>query len=194
MSQQYYDIWSFVQQILLSNSLYCSVHIVHVYMPLNICYYRSYHYCTAFIMVHLLVALPCSVRTALYATTGAGFPFLGVFPLQVLMGMLFPPPFLSLVVCEHDNPKSDGQIFTKFRQSSHYGPEINSHTHSRFTALFPGPPGWAGARRELLDFMVQEKINRGRHTDHPPECHSIRTIHRTRDKLIKFLLYFKGLC
>ena len=35
--------------------------------------------------------------------------------------------------------------------------------HNRFTALFPGPPGWAGARRELLDFMVQGKINRGRH-------------------------------
>jgi len=33
-------------------------------------------------------------------------------------------------------------------------------------ALFLGPPGWAGARRELLDFMVQGKINRGRHTDH----------------------------
>jgi len=36
-----------------------------------------------------------------------------------------------------------------------------------FTALFPGPPGRAGARRELLDFMVQVKINRGRHADHP---------------------------
>ena len=49
------------------------------------------------------------------------------------------------------------------------------HHHNRFTALFPGPPGWAGARRELLDFMVQGKINRGRHTDHPAEHHSIRT-------------------
>ena len=29
--------------------------------------------------------------------------------------------------------------------------------------------------RELLDFMVQGKINRGRHTDHPAGCHSIRT-------------------
>jgi len=38
--------------------------------------------------------------------------------------------------------------------------------HNCFTALFPGPPGWAGARRELLDFMVQGKINRGRNTDH----------------------------
>ena len=47
--------------------------------------------------------------------------------------------------------------------------------HNRFTALFPGPPGWAGARRELLDFVVQGKINRGRHTDHPAGCHSIWT-------------------
>jgi len=31
--------------------------------------------------------------------------------------------------------------------------------HNRFMAPFPGPPGWAGARRKLLDFMVQGKIN-----------------------------------
>ena len=37
--------------------------------------------------------------------------------------------------------------------------------HNRFTALFPGAPGWASARRKLLDFMVQGKINKGRHTD-----------------------------
>jgi len=42
-------------------------------------------------------------------------------------------------------------------------------------ALFPKPPGWAGTRRELLHFMVQGKINNGRHTDHPDGCHSIRT-------------------
>jgi len=42
-----------------------------------------------------------------------------------------------------------------------------SYHHNRFTALFPGPPGWAGARREPLVFMVQGNINRGRHTDHP---------------------------
>ena len=47
--------------------------------------------------------------------------------------------------------------------------------HNRFMALFPGPPGWASARRELLDFMVQGKINRGRHTDHPARRHSIWT-------------------
>jgi len=42
-------------------------------------------------------------------------------------------------------------------------------------AVFPGPPGWASARRELLEFKAQEKINRGRHTDHPAGRHSIRT-------------------
>jgi len=46
------------------------------------------------------------------------------------------------------------------------------------TVLWPyfrDHPGWAGARRELLDFMVQWKINRGRYTDHPAGCHSIWT-------------------
>ena len=52
---------------------------------------------------------------------------------------------------------------------------IYYHTHNRFMALFPGPLGWDGARRELLDFMVQWKINRGRHIDHPAGRHSIRT-------------------
>jgi len=47
--------------------------------------------------------------------------------------------------------------------------------HYRFTALFPAPPGWAGARRKLLDFMVQGKTKRGRHTNHPAGCHSIWT-------------------
>jgi len=47
--------------------------------------------------------------------------------------------------------------------------------HNRFMALFPGQPGWASARRELLDFMVQWKIIRGRHTDHPAGRHCIRT-------------------
>jgi len=51
----------------------------------------------------------------------------------------------------------------------------NHHHHNHFTALFPGFSGWAGARRELLDFMVQGNINRGRHTDHPAGLHSIRT-------------------
>jgi len=49
------------------------------------------------------------------------------------------------------------------------------HHHNHFTALFLGPSGWAGARRELLDFMVQGEINRGRHIDHLAGCHSIQT-------------------
>ena len=52
------------------------------------------------------------------------------------------------------------------------------HHTQRTTVLWPilpGPPRWASARRELLDFVAQEKINRGRHTDHPAWHHSIRT-------------------
>ena len=49
------------------------------------------------------------------------------------------------------------------------------HHHNCFTALFLGPLGWAGARRELLDFIVHGKINRGRHIDYPAGRHSIRT-------------------
>ena len=48
-------------------------------------------------------------------------------------------------------------------------------THNHFTALFLGPPEDRSARRQLLDFMVQGKITRGRHTDHPAGSHSIRT-------------------
>jgi len=33
-----------------------------------------------------------------------------------------------------------------------------THTHKCLTALFPGSSGSGGARRNLLDFMVQEKI------------------------------------
>ena len=35
----------------------------------------------------------------------------------------------------------------------------HTQTHNRFTALFPGLPGWAGARRKLLHFVVQGKIS-----------------------------------
>jgi len=58
---------------------------------------------------------------------------------------------------------------------------INQHivtkntTPQPFYDPFPWPPGWAGARRKLLDFMVQGKIGRGRHTNHPAGRHSIRT-------------------
>jgi len=65
------------------------------------------------------------------------------------------------------------------RVSKHLGLSLHSadhhHHNNRFTVLFPGPSGWASARRELLDFRVQGKTNRGRHTDHPAGRHSIRT-------------------
>ena len=43
-------------------------------------------------------------------------------------------------------------------------------THTHTTVLRP-----SGARRELLDFIVHGKINRGRHTDYPAGHHSVRT-------------------
>ena len=43
------------------------------------------------------------------------------------------------------------------------------------TVLRPFFQDHPGARTELLDFMVQGKINRGRHIDHTAERHSIRT-------------------
>jgi len=75
------------------------------------------------------------------------------------------PVFAYLIVCHSTASKA---TVINIVQS------MENH-HNRFTALFPRPPGWAGARRELLDFMVQGEINRGRHTDHPAGCHSIRT-------------------
>jgi len=55
--------------------------------------------------------------------------------------------------------------------SASYPQWDGNHHHNRFTA----PLRWAGARRELLDFMVQGEINKGSHTDHLAGCHSIRT-------------------
>ena len=51
-----------------------------------------------------------------------------------------------------------------------------SHTHNCFTAIFPGLPRWAGARRNLLlDFYGAREDKRGRHTDNPAGRHSIQT-------------------
>jgi len=60
--------------------------------------------------------------------------------------------------------------------NSNFPHTIYTH-YNRFTALFPGPSGWACARRELLDFMMQGKgkTNRGRHTDHLAVRQSIWT-------------------
>ena len=93
---------------------------------------------------------------------------------------------MQIVCCSRQITTPAPQCFTGqstlskyWRQTPHLKPEITqkprtsqNHHHNHFTALFPGPPTSAGARRELLDIMVQGKINRGRHTDHPAGCHS----------------------
>ena len=58
------------------------------------------------------------------------------------------------------------------RENSSHARTQHTHTphHNRFTALFPQPSRWAGARKELLDFMVQ-----GRLTEADTGRHSIRT-------------------
>jgi len=40
---------------------------------------------------------------------------------------------------------------------------LHTHTPQPFYGPFRGPPRWAGARRELLDFIVQGKIKRQTH-------------------------------
>ena len=82
----------------------------------------------------------------------------------------------SLVIHVNFSGKTSVQRNIIYKQCIHkQRTHANHHHHNRFTVLFPGPPGWASARRELLDFMVQGKINRGRHTDHLAERRFIRT-------------------
>jgi len=71
------------------------------------------------------------------------------------------------------------EILTNVRHILYITDSTTTPHHNRFTTLFPGPPGWAGARRELLDFMVQGKINRGRHTDHPADGLTSALLHQT---------------
>jgi len=54
--------------------------------------------------------------------------------------------------------------------------DVTTHTHTQlFYGPFSGTTLVTGARRSLLDFMVQRKIHRGSHTDHRVGRHSIRT-------------------
>jgi len=60
--------------------------------------------------------------------------------------------------------------------------------HHRFTALFLGLPGWAGAKKNLLlDFYGARNNNRGRHTDHLDGRHSIRTNRQPTSNIPPFL-------
>jgi len=63
-----------------------------------------------------------------------------------------------------------------------------SVTHNHFTALFPGLSGWASAGRKLSSglYGAREDI-RGRHTNHPAGCHSVRTNQRPTSIISPFL-------
>jgi len=57
--------------------------------------------------------------------------------------------FLELNVPDWDSQSSKRELLGLSEALT-----THTRTHKCFTARFPGPPGWAGARRELLDFMV----------------------------------------
>jgi len=66
-----------------------------------------------------------------------------------------------------------------FLLPAYQGCPRNAHTQP-FYGPFSGTTrvSWCQKKKLLLDFMVQGKINRGRHTDHPAGRHSIRTNQR----------------
>jgi len=66
-------------------------------------------------------------------------------------------------------------------------PRTHTHTHDRFMALFPGPPKWAGARRNLVGFYGAVEDNRGRHTDCLGGRHSIQANNRSTSVIPPFL-------
>ena len=91
-------------------------------------------------------------------------------------------PFLSTIQqCQSTLASSFLHLPTVYQQKDvapHSMPalrRLKALHHNHFTALFPEPPGWAGARKELLDFMVHAKINRGRHIDRLAGRHYIQT-------------------
>ena len=54
--------------------------------------------------------------------------------------------------------------------------QTNTHTHTTvLRPFFRDHLGEPVPEEKLLDFIVQGKINRGRHIDHPAGCHSIGT-------------------
>jgi len=82
----------------------------------------------------------------------------------------------SSVYRQTNQPTNPGKNTTSTVQVINVTVTVPAHHNNRFTALFLGPPGSAGARRKLLlDFMVLGMITRGRHTDNPGERHSIQT-------------------
>jgi len=80
-----------------------------------------------------------------------------------------------------------GHIQQQFKQLTFNNIDYQTHTHSHFTALCPGLPGWVGKHPLtpktccgslviILDFMRNGEDNRGKCTDNPAGCHIIRVI------------------
>jgi len=64
-------------------------------------------------------------------------------------------------ICNHATWKHE--TFVEYCKEKHcsvlfYKHVHHHHHHNRFTALFPGPPGWAGARRELPDLWCKGRL------------------------------------
>jgi len=81
--------------------------------------------------------------------------------------------FIRKLLCGHR--ETGTHTYAQLTENALTG-SLNTHTQNRFTALFPGPSGWAGARRNfLLDFYGAGKDNNGKHTDHPVGRHCFQT-------------------
>jgi len=82
-------------------------------------------------------------------------------------------PQFSCSTCSKEN-LSGAQVFygwmffTSPKQQCHWRTLKNAvHSpphHNHFTALFLGPPGWAGARIEILDSVVQGRLTEAVHS------------------------------
>jgi len=70
---------------------------------------------------------------------------------------------------EQNSSESNSRCANSF---SEYAPH---HIKTILWPFFWDHPYEPVPEEKLLDFMVQGKINRGRHTDHPAGRHSIRT-------------------
>jgi len=96
----------------------------------------------------------------------------------------------TLVMAACDTHTHKATLTATFRQQKHghkHGAQVqfiirssllHSTTHHTTTVLRPffrDYPGEPVPEEKRLDFMVQGKINRGRHTNHPAGCHSIQT-------------------
>jgi len=129
----------------------------------------------------LLTLLNVSYDKLSQLTSVDGWVCLSQFLLSVLIHLFWKRTFSGIGVygsflsSNQQCQSTEGNKFTQLIFKSN-NRQIPHHTTPQpFNGLFPGPSGWTGVRRELLDFMVQGKINRGRHTDHPAGRHSIRT-------------------